>query len=250
MSGDSDSFYTLIGEQLAKEDSTHAKQLLSDKGSELPKALKEGIEKGLKEVEGETKSVEVDTNLKLKADKKDIDTSNLDESTKSVVDKLKDEGIIKIDKKGKVKIKTKDGKIDTSGLDKQTKKAVRDLEKKGIIKIDKNGNVTIKPKKVDTKKLNKATTKAAKSLEKKGLIKINKKGKVSITKKGGINTKNLDKQTKKAVKALEKAGVLKIDKKGNVTVKAKKVDTTDVEKNPRTKQTKPSKVRKPPEQLM
>nr|DAR80161.1 MAG TPA: tail tape measure protein [Caudoviricetes sp.] len=244
MSGDSDSFYTLIGEQLAKEDSTHAKQLLEDKGSELPKALKEGIENGLKEVEGETKSVEVDTNLKLKADKKNIDTSNLDKSTKSVVDKLKDKGIIKIDKKGKVKIKTKDGKIDTSGLDKQTKKAVRNLEKKGIIKIDKKGNVTIKPKKVDTKKLNKATTKAAKSLEKKGLVKINKKGKVSITKKGGINTKNLNKQTKKAVKALEKAGVLKIDKKGNVTVKAKKVDTTDVEKKSKDKTNKAVKGKK------
>lgn len=235
MSGDNDSFYSLIGKQMAKQDPAQAKALLQAKGKELPKYLKEGIEEGLKEVEGDTKSVEVGTNLKLKANKKDIDTSNLDKSTKSVVNKLKDKGIIKIDKKGKVKIKTKDGKIDTSGLDKQTKKAVRNLEKKGVIKIDKKGNVTIKPKKVDTKKLNKATTKAAKSLEKKGLVKINKKGKVSITKKGGINTKKLDKQTKKAVKALEKAGVLKIDKKGNVTVKAKKVDTTDVEKKSRDK---------------
>lgn len=244
MSGDNDSFYSLIGKQMAKQDPAQAKALLQAKGKELPKYLKEGIEEGLKEVEGDTKSVEVGTNLKLKANKKDIDTSNLDKSTKSVVNKLKDKGIIKIDKKGKVKIKTKDGKIDTSGLDKQTKKAVRELEKKGIIKIDKKGNVTIKPKKVDTKKLNKATTKAAKSLEKKGLVKINKKGKVSITKKGGINTKKLDKQTKKAVKALEKAGVLKIDKKGNVTVKAKKVDTTDVEKKSRDKTNKAVKGKK------
>lgn len=244
MSGDNDSFYSLIGKQMAKQDPAQAKSLLNLKGKELPKYLKEGIEEGLKEVEGDTKSVEVGTNLKLKANKKDIDTSNLDKSTKSVVNKLKDKGIIKIDKKGKVKIKTKDGKIDTSGLDKQTKKAVRNLEKKGVIKIDKKGNVTIKPKKVDTKKLNKATTKAAKSLEKKGLVKINKKGKVSITKKGGINTKKLDKQTKKAVKALEKAGVLKIDKKGNVTVKAKKVDTTDVEKKSRDKTNKAVKGKK------
>ena len=244
MSGDNDSFYSLIGKQMAKQDPAQAKALLQAKGKELPKYLKEGIEEGLKEVEGDTKSVEVGTNLKLKANKKDIDTSNLDKSTKSVVNKLKDKGIIKIDKKGKVKIKTKDGKIDTSGLDKQTKKAVRNLEKKGVIKIDKKGNVTIKPKKVDTKKLNKATTKAAKSLEKKGLVKINKKGKVSITKKGGINTKKLDKQTKKAVKALEKAGVLKIDKKGNVTVKAKKVDTTDVEKKSRDKTNKAVKGKK------
>lgn len=244
MSGDNDSFYSLIGKQMAKQDPAQAKALLQAEGKELPKYLKEGIEEGLKEVEGDTKSVEVGTNLKLKANKKDIDTSNLDKSTKSVVNKLKDKGIIKIDKKGKVKIKTKDGKIDTSGLDKQTKKAVRNLEKKGVIKIDKKGNVTIKPKKVDTKKLNKATTKAAKSLEKKGLVKINKKGKVSITKKGGINTKKLDKQTKKAVKALEKAGVLKIDKKGNVTVKAKKVDTTDVEKKSRDKTNKAVKGKK------
>lgn len=244
MSGDNDSFYSLIGKQMAKQDPAQAKALLQAKGKELPKYLKEGIEEGLKEVEGDTKSVAVGTNLKLKANKKDIDTSNLDKSTKSVVNKLKDKGIIKIDKKGKVKIKTKDGKIDTSGLDKQTKKAVRNLEKKGVIKIDKKGNVTIKPKKVDTKKLNKATTKAAKALEKKGLIKINKKGKVSITKKGGINTKNLDKQTKKAVKALEKSGVLKIDKKGNVTVKAKKVDTTDVEKKSKDKTNKAVKGQK------
>lgn len=242
MSGDSDSFYTLIGEQLAKEDSTHAKQLLEDKGSELPKALKEGIENGLKEVEGETKSVEVGTNLKLKADKKNIDTSQLDSETKSVVEKLKDKGVI-VEKDGEVKIKTKDGKIDTSGLDKETKAAIEDLKKKGII-VEKDGKVTIKPKKVDTKKLDKATTKTAKSLEKKGLIKINKKGKVSITKKGGINTKKLDKQTKKAVKALEKAGVLKIDKKGNVTVKAKKVDTTDVEKKSKDKTNKAVKGKK------
>lgn len=244
MSGDNDSFYNLIGKQMAEQDSEHAKELLTTKGKQLPEALRKGIEEGLKEVEGETKSVEVGTNLKLKANKKDIDTSNLDKSTKSVVDKLKDKGIIKIDKKGKVKIKTKDGKIDTSGLDKKTKKAVRALEKKGIIKIDKKGNVTIKPKKVETKKLDKATKKAAKALEKKGLIKINKKGKVSITKKGGINTKNLDKQTKKAVKALEKSGVLKIDKKGNVTVKAKKVDTTDVEKKSKDKTNKAVKGQK------
>ena len=235
MSGDKNSFYEMIGEQMAKQDSSHAESLLRSKGEKLPKALKKGIEKGLKEVEGDTKSIEVDTNLKLKADKKNIDTSNLDKSTKSVVNKLKDKGIIKIDKKGKIRIKTKDGKIDTSGLDKKTKKAVRDLEKKGIIKIDKKGNVTIKAKKVNTKKLDKSAKKAAKELEKKGIIKINKKGKVSITKKGGINTKNLDKQTKKAVKALAKKGILKIDKKGNVTVKAKKVNTSDVKKQAKDK---------------
>lgn len=235
MSGDKDTFYEMLGKQMAEQDTSHAESLLAAKGEDLPKALKKGLEKGLKEVKAESKTVEVGTNLKLKANKKDIDTSNLDKSTKSVVNKLKDKGVIKIDKNGKVKIKTKDGKIDTSGLDKKTKKAVKDLEKKGIIKIDKKGNVTIKAKKVDTKKLDKSAKKAAKQLEKKGLIKINKKGKVSITKKGGINTKNLDKQTKKAVKALAKKGILKIDKKGNVTVKAKKVDTKDAEKKAKDK---------------
>lgn len=235
MSGDSNSFYNMIGKQIAKEDKTHAKQLLEEGGKDLPKAFKKGLEQGLKEVEEDTKSIEMSTNLKLTADKKDIDTSDLDEKTKSVIETLKDKDKITIDKEGNVKIKTKDGKIDTSGLDDDTKKAVEELEKSGIIKIDKNGKVTIKAKKVDTKKLDKATTKAAKTLENKGLIKINKKGKVSITKKGGINTKNLDKQTKKAVKALEKAGVLKIDKKGNVTIKANKVDTTDVESKSKKK---------------
>lgn len=235
MSGDSDSFYNMIGKQIAQQDKSHAEQLLLEGGKDLPKAFANGLKEGLKEVEEDTKSIEMGTNLKLTADKKDIDTSDLDEKTKNVIETLKDKDKITIDKEGNVKIKTKDGKIDTSGLDDDTKKAVEELEKSGVIKIDKNGKVTIKPKKVETKNLNKAATKAAKSLEKKGLIKINKKGKVSITKKGGINTKNLDKQTMKAVKALEKAGVLKIDKKGNVTVKANKVNTSDVEKKTKDK---------------
>lgn len=235
MSGDSDSFYNMIGKQIAQQDKTHAEQLLHEGGKDLPKAFADGLKEGLKNVEEDTKSIEMSTNLKLTADKKDIDTSDLDEKTKNVIETLKDKDKITIDKEGNVKIKTKDGKIDTSGLDDDTKKAVEELEKSGIIKINKNGKVTIKAKKVDTKKLDKATTKAAKSLENKGLIKINKKGKVSITKKGGINTKNLDKQTKKAVEELEKAGVLKIDKKGNVTIKANKVDTTDVESKSKKK---------------
>lgn len=235
MSGDNDSFYSLIGKQMAQQDPEQARSLLQEKGKELPKYLKEGIEEGLSEFE-------VDTNLKLTANKKGIDTSKLDSETKDVVNKLEHNGLI-VKKDGKIKISTKDGKIDTTGLDKETKAAIEDLKKKGII-VEKDGKVTIKPKKVDTKKLDKATTKTAKSLEKKGLIKINKKGKVSITKKGGINTKKLDKQTKKAVKALEKAGVLKIDKKGNVTVKAKKVDTTDVEKKSKDKTNKAVKGKK------
>lgn len=250
MSGDKNSYYEMIGKEMAKTDSSHAEKLLKKKGKLLPKALKKGIEEGLEEVKNtrekglKSATVDVDTNLKVNASKKNIDFSDMDKKTTDVIKTLKEKGKITITKDGKVKIKTKNGKIDTSGLDKDTKKAVRELEKSGVIKIDKNGKITIKPKKVDTTKLDKSAKKAAKKLEKQGLIKINKKGKVTITKKGGINTKNLDKQTKKAVKALEKAGVLKIDKKGNVTVKAKKVDTTDVEEKSKSKTKKAVKGQK------
>ena len=230
MSGDSNSFYSLIGEKMAKEDSSHAKQLLADKGSELPKALKEGIEKGLKEVEGKTKPVEVKTNLKLKADKKNIDTSNLDKSTKSVVNKLKDKGVIKINKNGEVKIKTKDGKIDTSGLDKKTKKAVRDLEKKGVLKIDKNGNVKVKAKKVDTKDAEKKTKeKTKKNLGKKQ--NVNKKANVKVKQK--TDTSNAKKKSNDKIKK-EMGKKLSLDKKATVNVKDD-TKTADAKKSSESK---------------
>lgn len=225
MSGDSNSFYSLIGEQMAKEDSSHAKQLLETKGKELPKALKEGIEKGLKDVEGKTKPVEVKTNLKLKADKKNIDTSNLDKSTKSVVNKLKDKGVIKINKKGEVKIKTKDGKIDTSGLDKKTKKAVRDLEKKGVLKIDKNGNVKVKAKKVDTKDAEKKTKeKTKKNLGKKQNVKKNANVKVKSKAKTSDAEKKLKEKVKRTLGKKQK-----VNKNANVKVK-QKTDTGNAKK--------------------
>lgn len=227
MSGNNDSFYKIIGEQIAKDDKKYAEDLIKNSGKDLPKALREGIEEGLKSEE--SKPIDFDTNLKVTADKKNIDTSDLDEKTKSVIETLKDKDKITIDKEGKVSIKTKDGKIDTSGLDDDTKKAIEELEKSGIIQIDKEGKVTIKANKTDTKQVDKAVENAKDTLEKSGLIKINKKGEVSITKKGGINTKNLDEETKKAVETLENKGVLKVDKKGNVTVKAKSVNTKDVE---------------------
>ena len=230
MSGDSNSFYSLIGEQMAKEDSSHAKQLLADKGSELPKALKEGIEKGLKDVEGKTKPVEVKTNLKLKADKKNIDTSNLDKSTKSVVNKLKDKGVIKINKNGEVKIKTKDGKIDTSGLDKKTKKAVRDLEKKGVLKIDKNGNVKVKAKKVDTKDAEKKTKeKTKKNLGKKQ--NVNKKANVKVKQK--TDTSNAKKKSNDKIKK-EMGKKMSLDKKATVNVKDD-TKTADAKKSSESK---------------
>lgn len=233
MSGNVDAMYKIWADEIAKGDKKDAVlKSIKDGTSDLPEKLQDAIKEACEEGSKVTDPVEIDTNLKLKADKKNIDTSKLDKDTKSLVEKLKDKGVI-VEKDGKVKIKTKDGKIDTDGLDKDTKAAIEKLRKKGII-VEKDGNVTIKPKKVETKNLDKATTKAAKSLEKKGLIKINKKGKVSITKKGGINTKDLDKQTKKAVKSLEKAGVLKIDKKGNVKIKAK-VNTKDAEKKSKDK---------------
>lgn len=233
MSGNVDAMYKIWADEIAKSDQKDAVlKSIEDETSDYPEKLQDAIKKACEEGSKVTDPVEIDTNLKLKADKKNIDTSKLDKDTKSLVEKLKDKGVI-VEKDGKVKIKTKDGKIDTDGLDKDTKAAIEKLRKKGII-VEKDGKVKINAKKVDTKKLDKETTKAAKSLEKKGLIKISKKGKVSITKKGGINTKDLDKQTKKAVKSLEKAGVLKIDKKGNVKIKAN-VDTKDAEKKSKNK---------------
>lgn len=243
MSGDNDSFYSLIGKQMAKQDPAQAKALLQAKGKELPKYLKEGIEEGLKEVDGETKSVEVGTNLKLKANKKDIDTSNLDKSTKSVVNKLKDKGIIKIDKKGKVKIKTKDGKIDTSGLDKQTKKAVRELEKKGIIKIDKKGNVKIKAK-VNTKDAEKKSKdKTKKNLGKKQNVKKNANVKVNQKTK----TSDAEKKSKEKVKRnlgkkqnVKKNANVKVNQKTNTASAKKKSDAkikTDMSKKLSLKKT-------------
>lgn len=146
MSGDMDSFYEVIGEQLAKEDRSYAEALLEaeKKGEKIPEKLIDGINKGLGNVEVEVPTIECETNLKLTADEKNIDTSGLDKTTKDVIQKLKDNDIIKITKDGEVTIKTKDGKVDTTGLDEDTKKAVEKLENEGIIQIDKDGNVTIK----------------------------------------------------------------------------------------------------------
>lgn len=225
-SGDNDSFYKMFGEQIAKQDKTYAEQLLSNAGSDLPKAFKEGIEKGLK---GEVETVDVDTNLKLKANKKDIDTSNLDKTTKDVVEKMKDKGII-YTKEGKVKVKTKDGKVDTSGLDKDTKAAIKKLEDEGVIKVNKDGTVTIKAKEVKTKQLDKAAAKAANRLKDKKIIKINKKGEVTVTAKDGkVDKDSLDKKTQDALDKLEDEGVIKINKKGEITVTAKSVDTSSAE---------------------
>ena len=220
MSGDIDTFYRMIGEEIAKTDKGYAEELKGS--SNVPKALKEGIEEGLK---GEkVESIEVDTNLKVTADKKKIDTSNLDKATKDVVNKMKDKGILKITKDGKVKIKSKDGKIDTTGLDDKTKKAVEKMEKDGTIKINKDGTVTINPKKVETKKLDKATAKAANSLKKEKVIKITKDGKVTVNPK--INYKQQNKKIQKQLDKLKKSGVITIDKKGNIKVTAGKIDTS------------------------
>lgn len=181
-SGDTNSFYKLMGEQIASQDKEYAKSLLENAGAELPKYFKEGLEKGLK---GEVKTVEVEpvevnTNLKLKANKKDIDTSNLDKTTKDVVEKMKDKGVI-YTKEGKVKIKTKDGAIDTSNLDKETKKAIKKLQEDGVIKINKDGTVTIKAK-VNTEKAKEKTESKTKS-------ELGKSTKVKKTAKVNVDSK-------------------------------------------------------------
>ena len=231
-SGDTDSFYKMFGEQIAKQDKNYAENLLSQAGSDLPKAFKEGIEKGLK---GEVETVEMDTNLKLKANKKDIDTSNLDKTTKDVVEKMKDKGII-YTKEGKVKVKTKDGKVDTSGLDKDTKAAIKKLEDEGVIKVNKDGTVTIKAKEVKTKQLDKAATEAVNRLSDEKILKINKKGEVTVTAKDGkVDKDSLDKKTQDALDKLEDEGVIKINKKGEITVTAKSVDTSSAESSANSK---------------
>lgn len=214
MSGDKSSFYTLIGEQLAKQDPSHAKKLLKEKGALLPKAFKNGIEEGLKEVESETEAIEMNTNLKLTADKKNIDTSDLDEKTKSVIESLKDNDILTIDKEGQVKIKTKDGKIDTTGLDDDTKKAVEELEEKGIIVV-KDGKVKVNAKEIDTKDAEKKSEKKTKKDLGKGTkTDKNVDVKVKDKTKTGAAKKNSDKKSKKDL-----GKGTKTDKKVNVNVK-------------------------------
>lgn len=141
MSGDMDSFYKLIGEEFATADKEYAQRLLKEAGENLPESFKEGLEKGIAAVEAT--EVDLSTNLKLTADKKNIDTSDFDIAMQGLIEKLENEGILKINKNGEVTIKTKDGHIDTTGLDKDTKAAIEKLENDGVIQIDKNGNVTI-----------------------------------------------------------------------------------------------------------
>lgn len=224
MSGDNDSFYNLIGKQMAQQDPEQARALLMAKGKELPKYLKEGIEEGLSEFE-------VDTNLKLTANKKGIDTSKLDSETKDVVNKLQSKGLI-VEKDGKVKISTKDGKIDTTGLDEKTKKAVRDLEKKGIIKIDKKGNVKIKAK-VDTKDAEKKSKdKTKKNLGKKQNVKKNANVKVKSKTKTSDEEKKCKEKVKRSLgkkQNVKKKANVKVDSKTN-TASAKKKSNAKVKK--------------------
>ena len=215
MSGDMDSFYKVIGEQFAKEDKAYAEKLLSEAGEDLPEALKEGLEKGIAAIE----ATEFKTNLKLTADKKGIDTSNLDKSMQDVVKKLENKDVI-FTQDGEVKIKTKDGKIDTSNLDEETKKAVEKLEKDGYITVEKDGKVTFNTPEVETQKFDEATEKALESLQKDGYFEVSKDGKVTITAKGGIDIDDVDEKTEKAIRALEESGIIEIDKEGKVTITA------------------------------
>lgn len=239
MSGDTDSFYKLLGEQIAKDDKGYAQKLIEAKGTEagkeIPQALIDGINEGLKGAE--TEPIKYDTNLKVTADKKNIDTSNLDSTTKDVIEKLKDKDILQITKDGKVTVKTKDGKIDTTGLDDDTKKAIEKLEKEGIIQVDKEGKVTIKSNgEVDTVNLDKATTEAVNRLSEENIIKINKNGEVTVTAKDGkVDKDSLDEKTRDALNKLEDEGIIKINKKGEITVTAKSVDTSSAESTANSK---------------
>lgn len=62
MSGDMDSFYKTIGEQIATQDKEYAEELLHKAGEDLPKALKEGLEAGIANTEiNGVANVNVDT---------------------------------------------------------------------------------------------------------------------------------------------------------------------------------------------
>lgn len=216
MSGDVDTFYRTIGEQIAQEDAIYAEELKGMSG--IPDALKEGIEEGLKH-----QTVDFDTNLKVSADSSKIDTSGLDEATKSVVEKLESEGILKIEQGGDVSIKAKDGKIDTTGLDEDTKKAIDKLEKEGVIQIDKEGKVTIKAKSVDTKEAKSKADKKTKSEVGKD-TKVKKGAKVTVKEKS-TNTKGAKAKADKKTKS-EVGKDTNVDKGANVTVKEKSTNTS------------------------
>lgn len=223
MSGDTDSFYKRLGEQIAKDDKGYAERLITAKGTEtgkaIPQALIDGINEGLKNSDTNT-TVEYDASLKVTADKKNIDTSGLDNTTKDVVEKLEDKGII-YTKEGKVKVKMKDGKIDTTDLDDKTKKALEALEKEGLIEISKDGKVTFNTKEVDVSSVDKALE----FLKEEELISIDKEGKVTITADGGIDYDDVNKKTQEALDKLKEDGVININKEGKVTVNAS-VDTS------------------------
>lgn len=77
MSGDMDSFYKTIGEQIATQDKEYAETLIKEAGESLPKALKAGLERGIEntEINAEAKgNVDVDAN---------VNTDTAEQKTKS-----------------------------------------------------------------------------------------------------------------------------------------------------------------------
>lgn len=124
MSGDMDSFYKIVGEQLAKDDPAYGKALKEAKenGQEIPQALIDGVNEGLKNIE--------------------LDTVDITEAAEKALSTLKDDKLIEIDKSGKVTI-TADGGIDYDDVDKKTQEALDKLEEEGVIEIDKEGKVTV-----------------------------------------------------------------------------------------------------------
>lgn len=223
MSGDKGIFQKMLGKQMVEEDAAMAADLLTKNGKNLPKALKKGIEEGLKEQEDA--KVKADVQLDANIKKIKVDGKKLDDETAKSVKALSKKDLIEVDKNGKVKIKAKGG-IDYDDVDKKTQEQLDKLKDAGLINIDKNGKVTIKAKgKPDTKNVDKAAIKAINKLKNKGILKVDKKGKVTVTKKGSVNVKNLDKATKKEIDKLEKKGIIKITKDGKIKVVAKKVDT-------------------------
>lgn len=140
MSGDMNSFYKIIGEQIAKDDPSYAKALkdAKAKGQKVPQALIDGINEGMKGDVNVKKKANVDVDAKTKTENA---KKKSDSKTKKDLGKSK-----KVNKKASVNVKA-DTK--TKGAkDKANKKTKSDLGKP--VSTKKTGTVNVNSKTTGT----------------------------------------------------------------------------------------------------
>jgi len=135
MSGDSDSFFKLIGEEIATKDKDYAQKLIKEAGEDLPKALREGLEKGLENTEvNATAKGNVDVDANVKTDSAAEKTKN---ETKGALGKDQT-----VPKTANVPVTSK-----TSGTESAAEKAYQELktplDRRFGINIDENGKVRV-----------------------------------------------------------------------------------------------------------